>query len=101
MGTINFTASPHIYPENGEILLRESVPRDERVAGYSRSALFFVLGKKLQMQDTLNKAPMVPECSRQFQYPQCNSGQCVEFPVDIGSEFHSPSISSASTMTLI
>lgn len=50
---------------------------------------------------SLKKATVVPECSRQLQYPKCNSGQCVEFPVDIGSELHSPSISSASTMTLI
>ncbi len=50
---------------------------------------------------SLKKAPMVPECSRQLQHTQYNSGQCVEFPVDIGSELPSPSISSASTMTLI
>lgn len=48
-----------------------------------------------------NEASMVSECFRQLQYPQCNSGQRAEFTVDIGSKLHSPSISSASTMTLI
>lgn len=114
-GTINFTASPSIYPWKIEKFCRERA-RENSLGWEGCWVLQFctlahhiwekcqtVLGqRKYRCKPLLcKKAPMVPECSRQLQCPKCNSGQSVEYPVDIGSELHSPSISSSSAMTLI
>lgn len=92
---------------------RQSILRDERVAGcsalylaeFGRNVREFWGGKSTDASHCFTKKKKRHlwslECSRQLQYPQCNSGQCAEFSVDIGSKLHSPSISSASTMTLI
>lgn len=114
VGTINFTASPRIYSRKMERFCRET----EHSPGWEGCWMFCtlpcwiwekcqrVLGrKKYRCKPLLYKKKKRHlwslECSRQLQYPQCNSGQCAEFSVDIGSKLHSPSISSASTMTLI
>lgn len=110
VGTINFTASPCICSWKMEsfLLRAEAIPGmrwflDAAVWHFSLPHL----GEMSVLVDRKNYRckPLLwkwcPECFTWLQDPKCDSDQCVEFPVAIGSKRRSPSISSASTMTLI